>query len=107
MNLQLSGRHLEVTPAMRSYMIEKLNRVTRHFEHVIDINIIVSVSKLEHKVEANMHVRGKDFHAECIDENMYAAIDRLVDKLDRQIVKHKEKIVDHHEQESFRKLPAE
>ena len=106
MNLQLSGRHLEVTPAIRSYIIDKLNRISRHFDNFIDVNVILSVNKLDQKVEATAHVRGKDIHVECIDANMYAAIDGLADKLDRQILKHKEKSVDHHEEESFRKLPS-
>jgi len=105
MNVQLSGHHLEVTPAIRSYVIEKLTRISRHFDHVIDVSVILSVNKLDHKVEVTMHVRGKDIHVECVDANMYAAIDGLADKLDRQILKHKEKSVDHHQAESFRNLP--
>jgi len=105
MNLQLSGHHLDLTPAIRSYVNDKLNRISRHFDHVIDVNVILSVSKLDHKVEATVHVRGKDMHVECIDTDMYAAIDGLADKLDRQILKHKEKSVDHHEEESIRNLP--
>ena len=105
MNLQLSGHHLDLTPAIRSYVNDKLNRISRHFDHVIDVSVILSVSKLDHKVEATVHVRGKDMHVECIDTDMYAAIDGLADKLDRQILKHKEKSVDHHEEESFRNLP--
>jgi putative sigma-54 modulation protein len=106
MNLQLSGHHLEVTPAIRSYVIDKLNRISRHFDHVIDVNVILSVNKLDHKVEATVHVRGKDIHVECIDSHMYAAIDGLADKLDRQILKHKEKSVDHHQAESLRNLSS-
>jgi putative sigma-54 modulation protein len=103
MNLQLSGHHLEITSAIRSYVVDKLSRITRHFDHVIDVNVILSVNKLDQKVEANVHVRGKDIYVECVDSNMYAAIDGLVDKLDRRILKYKEKIVDHHEEESVRK----
>jgi putative sigma-54 modulation protein len=106
MNLQLSGHHLELTPAIRSYIVDKLTRISRHFDHVIDVGVILSVNKLDHKAEATVHVRSKDIHVECIDANMYAAIDGLADKLDRQILKHKEKIVDHHEEESFRNLPS-
>ena len=106
MNLNLSGHHLVITPAIRSYVVSKLDRVTRHFDHVIDVNVILSVNKLDHKVEATVHVRGKDIHVECVDSYMYAAIDGLADKLDRQILKHKEKIVDHHPQQSPRNLPS-
>lgn len=95
MNLNISGHHLEVTPAIREYVTSKLDRVIRHFDNVIGVNVIVSVDKLQHKVEATIHVRGKDIHVETVDENMYAAIDLLADKLDRQVVKHKEKISDH------------
>jgi putative sigma-54 modulation protein len=95
MNLQLTGHHLEITPAIRSYLTTKLERLTRHFDHVIDVNVIMSVDKLQQRIEASVHVPGSDIFCESIDENMYAAIDNLVDKLDRQIIKHKEKVVGH------------
>lgn len=95
MNLHLSGHHVEVTPAIRDYVTNKLTRVTRHFDHVIDVNVIVSVDKLKKKAEANVHLKGKDIFVESIDEDMYAAIDALVDKLDRQILKHKERNFEH------------
>lgn len=91
MNLTISGHHLEVTPAIRNYVSEKLDRVKRHFDHVININVIMQVEKLVHRVEATLHVKGHDFHAHSEDGNMYAAIDLLTDKLDRMIVRHKEK----------------
>ncbi len=95
MNLNLTGVHLEITPAIRAYVVAKLDRVTRHFDHVIDVNVVLSVDKLRQKVEANVHVRGKDIHAESTEPDMYAAIDCLADKLDRQVVKYKEKLSDH------------
>ena len=91
MNLNLTGVHLEVTPAIRAYVVAKMDRVNRHFDHVIDVNVILSVEKLRQKCEANVHVRGKEIHAESIDPDMYAAIDSLADKLDRQVLKYKEK----------------
>jgi putative sigma-54 modulation protein len=91
MNLNLTGNHLPITPAIRDYVVVKLERVTRHFDHVIDVNVVMSVEKLRHKVEANLHTRGKDIHVEAVEPDMYAAIDALADKLDRQGVKHKEK----------------
>ena len=91
MNLNVSGHHLEVTPAIRTYVSGKLDRVTRHFDHVIDAHVILSVDKLLQKAEVTLHVRGKDIHAECIDADLYAAIDLLVDKLDRQVIKYKDK----------------
>ncbi|HEY2863688.1 MAG TPA: ribosome-associated translation inhibitor RaiA [Casimicrobiaceae bacterium] len=91
MNLSLSGHHLLITPAIRDYVRSKLDRVTRHFDHVIDVNVVLSVDKLRQQVTANLHIRGKDIHAECIEPDMYAAIDALADKLDRQVLRHKEK----------------
>ncbi|OIR02509.1 ribosome hibernation promoting factor [mine drainage metagenome] len=96
MNLQLTGHHLEVTPALRDYVTSKLTRIRNHFDHVIDIKVTLSVEKLAQKVEATLHVPGNDLHAECENDNMYSAIDMLTDKLDRQVVKHKEKHADHH-----------
>jgi putative sigma-54 modulation protein len=96
MNLHLTGHHLEVTPALREYLQSKLERVTNHFDHVIDVKMTLSVEKLIHKVEATLHVPGNDLHVACTDENMYSAIDLLADKLDRQVLKHKEKQGDHH-----------
>ena len=95
MNLNLTGVHLVITPAIRAYVVAKLDRVTRHFDHVIDVNVVLSVDKLRQTIEANVHVRGKDFHAESTEIDMYAAIDALADKLDRQVVKHKEKLLAH------------
>ena len=91
MNLNVTGHHLEVTQAIRDYLASKLERLTRHFDHVIDINVILSVERTQRKAEATVHLRGKDLFAESHDDDMYAAIDSLVDKLNRQIVKHKEK----------------
>ncbi len=96
MNLQLTGLHLEVTPALREYVTSKLARISNHFDHVIDVKVTMSVEKLIQKVEATLHVPGNDLHAQCTDDNMYSAIDMLTDKLDRQVVKHKEKNTDHH-----------
>ncbi|MDP2430510.1 MAG: ribosome-associated translation inhibitor RaiA [Pseudomonadota bacterium] len=91
MNLTITGHHLDVTPAIRGYVQDKMDRATRHFDQIIDVTIILSVEKLEHKAEANVHVPGKDIYVESIDADMYAALDSLADKLDRQILKHKEK----------------
>lgn len=100
MNLTISGHHLDLTPAIREYVQNKLERIKRHFDHVIDITVILSVDKLSEKekrqrAEINLHVRGKDLHAESISHDMYAAIDTLIDKLDRQVMKYKDKLQDH------------
>lgn len=91
MNLNVSGHQFDVTPAIRKYVNSKLGRVIRHFDHVIDAHVILSVNKLRQKAEVTLHVRGKDIHCECEDADLYAAIDLLVDKLDRQVLKYKDK----------------
>ena len=103
MNLHLTGHHLQITPAIRDYIAAKLARITHHFDHVIDVNVILSVEKLQQKIEANVRVRGRDIFCESIDTDMYAAIDNLVDKLDRTIIKHKEKNLEHRHAETPRK----
>jgi len=95
MNLNVSGHHVEVTPAIRDYVVGKMQRIERHFELVIDVDVILTVEKLKQKAEVNVHVSGRNIHCECDDANMYAAIDVLVDKLDRQILKHKRKLRSH------------
>jgi putative sigma-54 modulation protein len=96
MQLILTGHHVEITASLRAYVEKRLERVRRHFDDVIDVNFVMSVEKLQHKAEATMHVRGGNIHADAIDTDMYAAIDALVDKLDRSVLKHKEKQRDHH-----------
>ncbi|MDX1375778.1 MAG: ribosome-associated translation inhibitor RaiA [Burkholderiales bacterium] len=91
MNLNVSGHRLEITPAIRAYVESKLERVTRHFDHVIDAQVILSVDKLHQKAEVTLHLRGKDLHCAAREADLYAAIDRLVDKLDRQVLRHKGK----------------
>jgi len=94
MNLHLTGHHVEITPAIREYVATKLQRITHHFEQVIDVNVILSVEKLQRKIEANVHISGRDIFCESENADMYAAIDSLVDKLDRTILKHKQKSLD-------------
>ena len=106
MNLHLTGHHVEITPAIRDYVVSKLERITRHFDHVIDVNVILSVSKLEQKIEAKVNVPGGDIFCESCEPDMYAAIDSLVDKLDRQIIKHKEKIIEHRQNGAARNRAA-
>lgn len=107
MNLSLTGRHLEVTPAIREYVLNKMSRVTRHFDNVIDTQVILSIERLNHTAEITMRLRGKDIHCEAIDENLYAAIDLLADKIDRQVIKYKTKVQDHaHEPVKRQEIPA-
>ena len=91
MNLHLTGHHVEITPSIRQYVESKLERINRHFDHVIDVNVIMTVEKLDRKIEANVHLSGKDIHVHANHADMYAAIDGLIDKLDRQVLKHKER----------------
>jgi putative sigma-54 modulation protein len=95
MNLSITGHHLEVTAPLRDYVTQKLERITRHFDKVIDVKVLLSVDKMVQKAEINIHIRGKDIFAESTHEDLYAAIDALADKLDRQVLKHKEKQNDH------------
>lgn len=95
MNLHLTGHQLPITPAIREYVELKLQRITHHFDNVIDVNVIMSVEKLKQKIEATVHLRGRDIFCESAADDMYAAIDGLVDKLDRTILKHKEKALAH------------
>ena len=96
MNLHLTGHHVEITPAIRDYVTSKLERINRHFDHVIDVNVIMTVEKLDQKIEANVHLSGKDIHVQAHEADMYAAIDGLIDKLDRQVIKHKERFMARH-----------
>lgn len=108
MNLSITGRHLEVTPAIREYVINKMARVSRHFDNVIDTQVILSIERLNHTAEVTMHLRGKDIHCEAVDENLYAAIDLLADKIDRQVIKYKSKLQDHaNEPVKRQEIPAE
>jgi len=95
MQIQLTGHHLELTDSLRNYVTSKLERIARHFEQVLDVHVVLTVEKLVHKAEATVHVSGGNVFADAQAGDMYAAIDALVDKLDRQIKKHKEKISDH------------
>lgn len=95
MNLSITGHHLSVTPALRAYVEGKLARVLRHFDHVIDVSVILSVDKLRHQAEVTLHARGKDIFVESTHDSMYAAIDTLIDKLDRAVLKHKSRAYDH------------
>jgi ribosome hibernation promoting factor len=102
MQLSVTGHHIEITESLRSYVGTKLAKLERHFDNMTDIHCILTVEKLEHKAEATIHVGGGTIHADSIEPNMYAAIDILADKLDRQIKKHKEKLHDHHAKEVAR-----
>jgi putative sigma-54 modulation protein len=108
MQLNITGHHIEITPSLSNYIQEKTKRLTRHYDQVLNIHVILEVQKLQHKAEASILVSGNHLFADAINEDMYAAIDSLADKLDRQILKHKEKITSKHRQEgSHRNIIAE
>ena len=103
MNLTISGHHLDVTPSLREYVLTKLERIIRHFDQVVDVNVLLSVVNMREKerrqkAEVTLHVKGKDIFVENSHEDLYAAIDQLMDKLDRQVCRHKDKLQDHHHQ---------
>ena len=100
MQYSVTGHHVDVSSALRDYVGQKLERVERHFDHLTDIHCILTVEKLRHKAEATVHLTGGTIYASAVEKDMYAAIDGLIDKLDRQVKKHKEKITDHHARES-------
>jgi putative sigma-54 modulation protein len=95
MNLTISGHHVAVTPAIRSYVEGKLSRIKRHFDHVIDVNVILTVDHLDQSAEITCHVSGKDIFVKSAHQDLYAAIDALIDKLDRQIIKYKDHLHAH------------
>lgn len=95
MNLNVTGHHVEVTPALRDYVSGKVEKVIRHFDHVTSVHVILSVEKLVQKAEITLHVKGKDIYADSSDADLYASIDKLIDKLDRQVQKYKGKHHDH------------
>ena len=99
MQINLTGHHVEVTPALREYVNRKLGRVVRHFDHVTSARVILTVEKQSSKAEANLHVSGADLFANASHHDMYAAIDLLADRIDGQVRRHKDKLTDHHRSE--------
>ncbi|KPM80223.1 ribosome hibernation promoting factor [Pseudoalteromonas sp. UCD-33C] len=95
MQLNLTGRHVEITDSLRDYVNTKFAKLERHFDHINNVHVILDVEKLSQKAEATLHVNGGELFASTEHQDMYAAIDSLVDKLDRQVIKHKEKLARH------------
>lgn len=111
MNLTISGHHLEVTPALREYVRTKLDRITRHFDQVVDVNVLLMVENLKEKArrqkaEITLHIKGRDIFVEQSHEDLYAAIDQLVDKLDRQVCRHKDRIREYHHEPARRQAAS-
>ena len=97
MQLSVSGHHIDVTDALKDYVASKIDRLERHYDHITNVHVVLSVQKLVHRAEATVHTAGADLFADANSDDLYAAIDALVDKLDRQIVKHKEKTIGRHQ----------
>jgi len=96
MNLTIHGNHIDVSPALREHVTTKLGRIERHFDQVIDATVQLTCEKLRQRAEITLRVRGNNIHVESVEDDMYAAIDMLVDKLDRQVIRHKNRVKDHH-----------
>ncbi|EAR21872.1 ribosome hibernation-promoting factor, HPF/YfiA family [Nitrococcus mobilis] len=99
MQIDITGHHVEITEALRDYVGSKFDKLERHFDNVVDVHVVLTVEKLNQKAEATLNVSGAKLYAGALEQDMYAAIDGLIDKLDRQVVKHKEKRADHHRRE--------
>lgn len=96
MQINVTGQHLDITDSLRDYVSSKLDKLERHFEKMTNVHVILSVEKQRMQAEATIHINGANLFANAENEDMYAAIDALTDKLDRQLIKHKEKRSDHH-----------
>ena len=103
MQLSVSGHHIDITDSLRGYVETKIEKIERHFDIVSDVHCILTVEKLRHKAEATVNVNGGTIYADATEQDMYAAIDSLIDKLDRRVRKHKEKLVDHHARDSLKR----
>ena len=104
--INITGHHVDITPALRAYVEDKFERLERHFDNITNAHVILEIEKDRQKAEATVHISRGQVYADSEDENMYAAIDSLADKLDRQVKKHKEKLKDHHRGEGLKNQEA-
>ncbi|ABM01292.1 MULTISPECIES: ribosome hibernation promoting factor [Shewanella] len=95
MQINLTGHHIEITDSLRNYVESKFSKLERHFEQINNVHVVLNVQKLQQIAEAKLHLNGGEVFATSEHEDMYAAIDALIDKLDRQVIKHKEKLTKH------------
>lgn len=102
MQLNVTGHHVDVTSSLKGYVEKKLDRIVRRSDRIIDVHCILTVEKLRHKAEATILMNGRKIYADAVEQDMYAAIDALADKLDRRVKKHKEKLSDHRAAEALR-----
>ena len=106
MQIAISGQHLEITESLHAHVSEKVEKLVRHFDHLTNTNVVLQVEKTRHMAEATINTKGATLHASSTADNMYAAIDSLMDKLDRQVIKHKEKLTDHHKKDqTIKQIP--
>jgi len=103
MQLNITGHHVDVTDPLKNYVVSKFQKIERHFDLVTDMHCILTVEKLRHKAEATVSVNGVRIYADATQEDMYASIDSLADKLERRVRKHKEKLGDHHARDSLKR----
>ena len=96
MQLSITGVHLDVSDALRTYVSDKIGRLEKHYDHITNVHVVLSVDKLQQRAEATVHTSGAELFADAVADDMYAAIDALSDKLDRQVVRHKDRLQDHH-----------
>ncbi|KAB8316091.1 ribosome-associated translation inhibitor RaiA [Tolypothrix campylonemoides VB511288] len=104
MRIDTHGQQIDITPALRDYVETRLARLERHYEHGFDVRVTLGLDKPSHRADATVNIAGRTLHADAAAQDMYAAIDLLADKLDRLLVKHKEKMVDHHRGESLSRM---
>ena len=107
MQINLSGHHVDITPALKEYVSSKFTRLERHFDRVTNAHVVLSVEKTRQKAEATIHITGGNLFADAVDSDMYAAIDALTDKLDRQVKRHKEKFTNYHRKGGNMKASAD
>lgn len=99
MKVSISGLHMDITDALRQHVNEKMEKIVRHFDHLTNAQVVLSVEKEQNIAEANIHTKGASMHSKGVADDMYAAIDSMTAKLDRQVLKHKAKLTDHHQAE--------
>ncbi|MDD9812446.1 MAG: ribosome-associated translation inhibitor RaiA [Gammaproteobacteria bacterium] len=107
MQLSISGQHMDITDALRGHVADKVEKITRHFDHVTRTHVVLQVEKTRHMAEATVNTKGATLHAAATAGDMYAAIDSMAEKLDRQVIKHKEKLTDHHRGDESLKQPPD
>lgn len=99
MKVSISGKHMDITDALRAHVNEKMEKIIRHFDHVTNAQVVLCVEKGQNTAEANIHTKGASIHSTGVADDMYSAIDTMTTKLDRQVLKHKAKLMDHHQSE--------